>query len=427
MAVHGTRSISSLSGIGQEQRCVAPELYSIDGGFNANMGALLVLANNIPGGKKAQTSYKFECFEEPFWSRRGTVTGGAAKNATSITIAAPFGKEIQANTILYVPSTGERIMVTSGDPSTGVWTVIRNLHGAIAGTDGHAQGQGIAIAASAEIRLAGVAYGEGATAPPAISLTPESSYNYTQIFQLTTDVTTRLQNTKLYAENDPLAVRTKKMLENLKVMIQSAFLFGVRGTMADPITGQTITTTGGLLQHLETNGNYTNDTTGIMTIRVLNAWMEKLFENEGSGVRHCFIGNQVSSCLDQIMENRISIVDAKSRESYGIKMKEYVSSKGTLRFICDNKDFGAEMGTRIMALDFGDGAIGYSYLKGCDVTLETQIQNKRDMMRKENGVWCDVGLFKANFGLDNSLLATTGEHRAKDGILNTTAVGGWSN
>ena len=429
MAVRGTRSTSDIVAISQEVRSVSDRLFSVDGGFDQNNAPMVVILNNIPDGKMMVQNYKFECFEEPFWSRRGTVTGGALKNATSIVISSPLGAEISEGTLLYVPASGERLLVTAGSASTLTWTVVRNAGAAIFGTDDtvtKTEGNGVAIASGGEIRLAGNAYGEGQTMPEAVSLLPESSYNLTQIFQRTTDVTLRLRKMKLYAENDPLNVRTQKMMEQIKVDIQSAMLFGVRMSRTNAI-GQLQTFTGGLFQHLAANGNLTADTTGILTIRVLDSFMEKIFENYGSGRRYCFVGNQLSSCLDRVMEGRVSIIDMKAGDSYGVKMKEYETTKGTLRFVMDNKNFGGEMASQIMALDLDDGSIKYTYMDGCDILLCTGIQDPRNQQRIENGVFADVGLMKANYGLDHSLLATTGEHRAKDGILYTTASGGWTN
>lgn len=428
-AVRGTRSTSDIVAISQEVRSVSDKLFSVDGGFDQNNAPMVVLLNNIPDGKMMVQNYKYECFEEPFWSRRGTVTGLTAKNATSIVIAAPLGNEISEGTLLYVPASGERLLVNGSRTALLTWPVTRNAGAAIYGTDDtvtKTEGNGVAIADGSEIRLAGNAYGEGQTMPEAVSLLPESSYNYTQIFQRTTDITLRLRKMKLYAENDPLNVRTQKMMEQIKVDIQSMMLFGVRMSRTNSI-GQLQTFSGGLFQHLGANGNLTADTKGIMTIRVLDAFMEKLFENYGSGRRYCFVGNQVASCLDRVMEGRVSIIDMKASDSYGVKMKQYETTKGTLRFVMDNKNFGGEMASTIMALDLDDGSMKYAYMDGCDILLCTGIQDSRNQQRIENGVFADVGLMKANYGLDHSMLSSTGEHRAKDGLLYTTASGGWTN
>jgi hypothetical protein len=405
----------------QIPRDVAAQLYSPDGAFNPDEGAVLHILNNIPKGRREVKNFKFECYEEQAFTRQGTLSA-ANTTATSLTVSAALNAELRVGSVLYIPSTGERCLVTAVNNSTGgTTTVIRDMGGIING-DFSTEGTGGTIAASAQVILAGIALPEGGTAPEAVSKLPEASYNYTQRFKRYVNISDLLDKMSLYGESATLDMRTKEAFIELKKDIQAAFIMGSRSTRLDAVTGKTIRTTGGIMQHLQTNKK--SVTSGILTMKVFDQFAELLAENNSSGLIYLVGGVRFASCLDNVPRSSIALVDPQSATSFGVKMKEIVTNKLVFRFILDKKTFVSTMGNNVLALDLDSGDIKYAYVEGLDVNLKRGVQNPKDS-ELANLIQAEVGLYMNGYGLDHSLASSTGEHRSPHGLLYTTATGGW--
>lgn len=412
MAVHGQRKTSDVTS--QIIKDVAAEIYNVENGYDNKQGPLAVLLNNLPGTRRTVKNFKFECFEEAIRVRGGTVPGGALYDATSITFDTTFGAQMEKGMVVYVPSTSERIYFTDVNNATYTATVIRNFGSAITGDGGTTnEGDGKAISATAEIKLAGQSKPQGSTAPEAVSTTPEASYNYTQIFEHTTNMAGTLEQVALYGETNTLEHRTKAMLIFHKICINNAFWYGARRTGTDPATGKPIYHTGGIFQHLKANNSLVSD--GVITMKVLDAFAETVFEN-GSDIKYLFGGMRFASCLDNLGRNVVR-VDNKV-ESFGTNMKEIVTNKGTFRFVLDNKVFEGEMGRFVPCLDLDSKTVQYALLQNRDTELHTHVEDKKDD-ESVNLARSEVGLYMHGYGLDHSLAASTGSQRAVHGLLYT--------
>jgi len=410
MSLTGQRTTADPSGATQTIRDVAKRIYNVEEGYNNRDAALTVLLNKLPGTRRVVKNTKFECFEEATRVRAGTCPGGADTVITTLTFDSTFGAQMEAGDIVYVPSTGERIQLQAVNTATYTATqCIRNMGAAMGGVEGTATA---VIAATAEIKLAGIGFGEGTTAPPARSTLPEASYNFVQIFKQTTNMSGTLEQVALYGEPNTLEHRTKAMMDFMKVKINNAFWYGARREGTD-LNGKPIRHTGGVFQHLKANNSLIAD--GVLTMKVLDAFAEKIFEN-GSDRRYLFGGLRFASCLDNLPRASVRVNDGVT--SFGTDMREVKTNKGTFVFVLDNKIFEGEMATKVPALDLDSKTVQYAYLQNRDLTLKTHVESKKDD-EAENLVFGEIGLYMYGYGLDHTLAASTGAQRGLHGLLYT--------
>ena len=172
--------------------------------------------------------------------------GAETTPGTSIALVTGHGQRVRVNDILFVPRTGERMRVTaiSGD----TLTVVRNWGGVL--------GAPVALADQEIILNAGYAAPEGGTAPPPLRSTKRIMANYVQRFWRTWKQTGTSLNIKLITgETGERAYQERKMLTELQMEIERAFIFGV--PMEDVTSG--VHTTGGVLHLLGWTGGTTAD------------------------------------------------------------------------------------------------------------------------------------------------------------------------
>ncbi len=413
--VSGSRGVKDITAT-QVPLDVADFLLNIESGLKNDDSSLFVLTASMDKKVEAHAP-QFDQFEDTYNLRTFAVAAaGAAKNATTVPLAAGQGGWCAAGTQLYNPATGERLLVTS--VSTDDLTVVRNVGGAITGTDGSAEGQGIALVSADVLLYAGDARTEGGAAPAMISTATQKSYNYTQVFSHLASVTKTLQNTKLYAEpSGDLDYQTKKKMIEHKMAINRAFWFGSRSTRTDA-DGFTKRTTGGVIQHVKGNIFDISGAAyggGTLTHKVLDEWIEKLFMNTGSGVRHVFHGMKFGHALDNILKNYTQ-VDGKS-ESFGTIMKEYKSSSGVLRFVCEKKIFDADTNLAGTAIALDMDFLKYVHLANCDTLLYKDVATRKEFRGTQNLVETECGLMFRGHGLDNTNAAVTDEFRSVHGKL----------
>ena len=134
MSLTGQRTTADPSGATQIIRDVASRIFNVEEGYRNKEAPLATLLNKLPGSRRKVTNYKYECFEEAGRVRAGTCPGGANTTATSITFDTTLGAQLEAGMVLYVPSTGERILCEIVNPATYTATqCIRNLGAGMGG------------------------------------------------------------------------------------------------------------------------------------------------------------------------------------------------------------------------------------------------------------------------------------------------------
>ena len=141
----------------------------------------------------------------------------------------------------------------------------------------------------------------------------------------------------------------------------------------DTHNGKPRRTTGGILEFLtenvlEVSANSANS--GGLTEQAFTEWLEDVFRY-GSSEKILFACGRLCTIIDLWAQNKLKTVPGE--RTYGVKIKEYVSSHGTL-FIVKHKLFeGAVYGGMGVILDMNN--VAYCPLKGRDTKLLTGRQD----------------------------------------------------
>ncbi|RLC88406.1 MAG: hypothetical protein DRJ03_02685 [Chloroflexi bacterium] len=420
MAVQGQRTTKYDGAVlgGRIVRDVADGITNVESNMkNSESPGFTILKDKI-GGTREVDNPKYEVTEDSFNTRRDNVaTAGASAAATTIPVQNSFGNWVRAGSLFYVADTGE-VILAGAVASTSLTSCVRNVGGAITGAGATtAEGDGLALTAASQLIHIADTFPEGTYAPSAISRQTNQSYNYTQIEKTTCDISGTLENTKLYGEQEKAYQRWKAGVEH-KRKIEFTLFFGARSERQDTTSGHARRTTAGLFQHIKGNIHDISGTGGVLTARELEAWIEMLAENPGSGVKHVFCSTKFHQAASNILKNFVRIDSAKKRLGFG--MDEYESAGITLRFVPHRKVFGQNATLVGTALAVDMDFVRYVYLKNRDTKFYEHIEN----IDNSNGYDGSKDLWQTEYGfeirghaLDNPNIAATNEFRSVHGKL----------
>jgi hypothetical protein len=272
-------------------------------------------------GNKTASNPKFEWYEKALRPKTTTLYAGSkvADDTTTTTagIVATDSNVIQVRDIVLIPSTGELVLVTAqSDAST--YNVVRNLQ---------ADGSGFTATDGDDVFVVGSANYEGADVGVPDEWQESHLYNYTQIFRRPFGATRTREASETYFGQTRPKLRAEKAIEHA-IDIERAFMFGTRYTSTSTNTIQR--TTGGFTYWATSNPL---DLSGAsLSEPDLEGWMEDLFQHGASGdSRVLFCSPLVITAIDQLAAERIRLVP--SDQTYGIAVRQYMTSHGTLNIV----------------------------------------------------------------------------------------------
>lgn len=419
--ISGVRTSRGSSQITQARRKedFADEICNPEAGFNNADAAFLSLISNIKK-KREVFNPKYKVLEDVYRPREGTFNADYALGSeTTLVVTTPFGNYCRAGTILYVPSTTELIRVGAVDSATQFSACTRNY-----GTNGDPnkptgvglttdEGDGPAISTGDTVVRVNDIFAEATTAPDAITIATEESYNYIEIQKASVDLSGTLMASDLYGESNDEDYQIKKKAIEHKIDINRSMWMSRRRIGTG--TAGAERKTSGVLQHIQ--GNRDTIASGVVTMKVLDAFAEKVFEN-GSDTKHLFGSMRFASALDALCRNSIRTIDKKSKESFGCNVKEIVTNKGRFLFVLEKKVFYGDLIGLVPCLDLE--YIRYCYLRGRDTRLYRGIKTieQNDGYDGVKHLWqTDFGLDMRCFALDHSLSASSTSQRSVHGQM----------
>ena len=357
-------AIQGLRGTGQFTTDFRPtnyrELFTLlEPNGTAPLQALLAMT-----GSESTDDPKYNHFRDELPDRTLTASAAATASATSVVYTNDDDEAfIVAGTLIYVPSTGEVLRVTANNTTTNTLTVTRGIG---------QSGTGQAIAANAELVIAGHADQEGGTAPDPISFDPTTDFNYTQIFKTSISVTGTLQNTYLRTGDKEQEQLTKALKLHMGD-IERAMFFGRR----DEVNGSTANPTrytGGLLASI------TNVSDAASAFATANTITEKEFDRllvedifaYGSSEKVMFAGPRCISNLMEIGKNRWQPTTIDN--AYGVSFTRYTTFAGDL-LVYMHPMFRQVTGLEKQAVILDMPHLKYRYMEGRDTSLVRDIQN----------------------------------------------------
>lgn len=198
-------------------------------------------------------------------------------------------------------------------------------------------------AGAADLQTADVMVGlgnsnaQGSNRPNALSRSPESHYNYAQIWKTALDITRTMRKTKLRTKG---AYEKMKMdsLQDHMVQMEKDLLFGIR-TSNTGDNGQPEYTTGGLYEFISATGTvedyarlaaYSGKTWKSGGKDWLDAVLKNVFSYGNSTRRVCFAGNGALIALTQLAEATGMYQLESGQTQFGMAVRNWISPMGEI-------------------------------------------------------------------------------------------------
>lgn len=334
--------------------------------LNPNKNPLTVLTKKM---KRTRTVYnpEFDWMEQDIGARWDALDGGGNAVAAATTkLVFHQDSYFRVGDILKIPSTGETMLVTAVNPdgdNTKEYTVTRSW-----GTTVAAQ-----VPDDTPVVCIGNVNAEGATLREIKQTEPVKKTNYTQIFRTPVGVTGTLQATKTYGPKPMSWYRHLAGIEHA-VDMERAFLFGEKAKASGT---QNTRSTGGILEFCTENILDVSSTT--LTEQSFVEWLEIVFRY-GSSEKILMASARLCTHIDLWSLGKLQTVPAS--KTYGVAVKEYVSTHGKLYIVKHHLLEGATYGGYGIVLDMDN--VAYCPLDTRDTKLLTNRQaNDEDAQKDE--------------------------------------------
>ncbi len=283
--------------------------------LNAETSPLISMLKKTKKNSKSCTSQKFEHYEKDQGTPILTVSGAIADGSTTnISLAAGEGTSVMKDDTIYVPSTGEQLIVTAVNIDT--ITVVR----------GYGEISGAAIADGANLVLLGNSAMQGTGAPEGKSLNSSNVYNYVEIQKDAVDITASEAGTNRYDEKNPKLVEKRGEVMTLhQEALERKFMFGQR---KEDTSGKHVKyTTRGFINFIQTN---VHDMGGTFSRTKVNQFLRDVFLY-GKGDKIMFLGSELLDAFDADIFTNASVNLTPASSSYGLDVVTWVSPYGSIK------------------------------------------------------------------------------------------------
>lgn len=321
-----------------------------------NASPLITLTKKMKR-RRVVTNPEFSWMEQDPGNRWDTINNAAGYDKNATVWAVDNAGYFRVGDIVQVPSTTEVVLVTNVDNTENTITVIRGWGGSTTAP----------LVDDEPLVILGNANEEGAKLREIKTTEPVKKTNYTQILRTPVGVTNTLAATSTYG---PKAMAYYRHLDGINhaIDMERTMWLGKKGK--DIHNGKPRRTTGGILEFLTENVLDVSAISGGLTEQAFTEWLEDVFRY-GSSEKILFACGRLCTIIDLWAQNKLKTVPGE--RTYGVKIKEYVSSHGTL-FIVKHKLFeGPVYGGMGVILDMNN--VAYCPLKGRDTKLLTGRQD----------------------------------------------------
>jgi hypothetical protein len=340
----------------------------------AHKGNNSVEVTGVPLMKRETYNPRFDWWEDAVRDRADAINnvGGYLPGDTALVV--DDADVFFAGAEVYVPSTGEIMIVDSVNVGTFTITVRRGI-GTVAQ----------ALADDDILIVLGSVYPEGTLSRTSKTTLETNQYNYTQIFRTPFSVTRTLDKSKLWTENDYVYEMRKQGIEHLKD-IERAFWFGSRSEQVNGVTGTPERTTGGIIGKITTN---VESATGTLTEAEWEAFLEEAFQS-GSTRKFAFCSPRALSVIAQFGTQKLQVNNPGSKIIYGLSVYEYLSPHGIVHLV--RTPLFTEVPSSVVSVIVLDMEnVKYRFLSDSDTKLYEDIQeNDRDGKKGEYLTECGI-------------------------------------
>ncbi len=335
--------------------------------------------------KRVVYNPEFTEYEDQYSGVWAQINNGAgyASGATALVVDNPSAAIFSKFDLIKNTRTGEIMRVTAVDYSTQTLTVTRGA-GATAAA---------AINDNDWLLVIGPAFEEGSKSGDSNTTKLVKVTNYSQIFKTKFGVTQTENASKLYLSANPGGdlryLRAKYGIEQAK-KIERAYWFNEKKEVTGP-DGKPLRLTGGILEAIITAGNVQDEAASALTETEFRTFLQNYAFKYGSSEKYFFCGNVVLGYLESFAANKLYIVP--SDKTYGVEVRKYQSSFGTLNII-RHPMFENQYAGMGVVLDLS--TIKHCTLNGRDTLLETNIQDN-DADEEVDQYKTEAGLQRVNF------------------------------
>lgn len=301
---------------------------------------------------------KFEWLEDDLLQGQTTLSA-AVSSAAKATLDVADGSIFREGDVLHLPAYGENMLVTA---VAGNSLSVSRGYGTTAAVS--------SIAADSAVLNLGSAMAENSSQRAVASTVTNNAFNYTQIFRTPIALSGTEAASQLHGGKDRAYQRRKASLEHKRDMARAMY-FGQRN---EDFSGSTPRRTmGGLLAFMSDSPKVAFDAATLpITYRNFDVHVAKAAFSHGSSEKLLIAGPYLASAINCWAENKL-VSDVDSDSTYGIRVKNLVTTYGDLKVIYDPLlDAGGYAGYG-MVLDAEN--IRYAYLDGRDTKLLVGVQN----------------------------------------------------
>lgn len=333
--------------------------------------------------KRMVENAKYTMFTDEQQEYSTQINNGAGYSSSATSIVVDDGSLFTPNDTLFVPRTGEMMLVSARSSNT--LTVTR----AVGST-------GVALLDNDHVVNLSSAFPVNALSGTSKATIPSEAFNYTQIFRTPvtigrTDKDSRLNYTN---QGDLPRLIMEAGLRHLQNQ-ERAFWYGRRDEIAAiDSSGTRQRTTGGVFQWVTSNVMDLSGSGGILTQPGLDAFAELAFQKGGSR-KIAFCAPRVLSKINSLYSNLVRITPQESE--VGLNVSRVETAHGILDLVrCQHfadSGLSSEYASYMVVLD--PEQVKYAHLKNAENEYRPNIQeNDRDGYK---GEW----LAEAGFQLTN--------------------------
>lgn len=335
---------------------------------------LTVITKNI--SKKSTRNAKFSWMEDELEPRFDLINNGAGYSNVAVSIVVDNGAYFRVQHVVYVPRTGESMLVTA--VATNTLTVTRGVGSTAA-----------ALLDNDELLITGTAQPEGDASLSARSRNPVPVFNYTQIFREPWDATETERHSENEADDDWDHQALKHGIEHSK-NIEYNLMVG--HPSEDTSGGNPRRTTGGFRHFVATNAT---DAGGVFTETELFSALRPAFRY-GAKEKWGFCSQLAVDVMNGFPRGKLEI--RQSEKTFGLRVMQYISPHGTLNLVTHYLLEGTTLGGQIWIMD--TDVVKYRFLKNKrgsrDTSIRENIQNN-DVDGRKDEYLTECGL---QFGLE---------------------------
>jgi len=334
--------------------------------------------------KRVVHNPEFTEYEDQYsgvWAQINNGAGYAAGD-TALVVDNPGAAIFTKYDLVKVVRTGEIMRVTAVNYSTNTLTVTRGA-GATAAA---------ALLDNDWLLVIGPAFEEGSKSGDSNTTKLVKVTNYTQIFKTKFGVTLTADASKLYpaeVTKDLKYLRAKYGVEHAK-KIERAYWFGEKREVVGP-NNKPLRLTGGILESINAAGNVQDEAGSGLTESEFRNFLRDFAFKFGSSEKYFFCGNIILGYLESFSANNIRTVPGE--KTYGVEVRKYISSFGTLNIV-RHPMFDNQLSGTGVVLDLA--TVKHCPLANRDTMLETSIQ-ENDADEQVDQYKSEVGLQRVNF------------------------------